>query len=294
MGGWEPWVPIDRAEAAAALADRLAVEVGPGHPLHAVPVQAVGRRADRDDVLYRLLDGTGRVAVVHLTWTGSPPERPPYPWATLYPSIEAWAERMAAELADGAVAGVEGWVEYPPPFGVGPYVRPAFPADRDEWVRMRTALWPEDPAEHPPEVDEYLAGRRAGSPATTATFVAVRPAGGLCGFVEASVRPWAEGCGSGPVGYVEGWWVDPDVRRRGVGRLLVGAAERWAAGRGCAEMASDALLDNHDSHAAHRALGFEEVERVVLYRKAVAEWAGGSPRPGRGEGVGPPRPIRPG
>ena len=29
-------------------------------------------------------------------------------------------------------------------------------------------------------------------------------------------------------------------------------------------MASDALLDNVGSHGAHRALGFEEVERLIL------------------------------
>jgi aminoglycoside 6'-N-acetyltransferase I len=40
----------------------------------------------------------------------------------------------------------------------------------------------------------------------------------------------------------------------------------WARGRGCTEFAADALLDNEVSHAAHRALGFEEVERIVCFR----------------------------
>jgi aminoglycoside 6'-N-acetyltransferase I len=89
-----------------------------------------------------------------------------------------------------------------------------------------------------------------------AAFVAVRPGGGLCGFVEASVRPMADGCTTHPVGYVEGWYVDPDVRQKGVGRALVGAAEAWAVSRGCREMASDAHLDNAAGVVAHRALGF--------------------------------------
>ncbi len=175
---------------------------------------------------------------------------------------EAW---MAAELADGALAGVEGWVEYPPPFGAGPYVRPAYPPDRAEWLRMRLALWPDEDGSHEPDIAAHFAAR----PPDTAVFVAVRP-GGLCGFVEASIRPTAEGCGPRPVGYVEGWYVDADRRRQGVGRLLVAAAERWAAARGCAEMASDALWDNATSHAAHRALGFEEVGRLVHFRKRLA------------------------
>ena len=102
----ERWVPIDRADRAVALAGRLAVEAGPDHPLYGIPVETVGRGGDRDDVLYRLLDGTGRVAVVHLTWTASPPERYPYPWTTLYPSFEAWAaDGMTADRRDHTGGG---------------------------------------------------------------------------------------------------------------------------------------------------------------------------------------------
>ena len=42
---------------------------------------------------------------------------------------------------------------------------------------------------------------------------------------EASVRPLADGCTTQPVGYIKGWFVDSDVRRQGVGRKLVEAAE---------------------------------------------------------------------
>src|SRR5262249_19142141 len=100
-------------------------------------------------------------------------------------------------------------------------------------------------------------------------FVAERPAGGLCGFVEASIRPFAEGCTTRPVGYVEGWFVDPDMRRQGVGRRLGEAAEGGAAAPGCQEMASDALLANAVSHEAHEALGFEESGRLVHFRKRL-------------------------
>ena len=62
---------------------------------------------------------------------------------------------------------------------------------------------------------------------------------------------------------------DEDLRRSGAGRALMDAAEEWAREHGYAEIASDALLDNEVSHAAHRALGFEEVERSVHFRKAL-------------------------
>src|SRR5438445_11771650 len=101
-------------------------------------------------------------------------------------------------------------------------------------------------------------------------FLAARPEGGRAGFVEATIRPRAEGCDTSPVGYVEGWYVDADVRRRGVGRRLVRTAERWARERGCTEMGSDCLLDNEVSLRAHLAIGYEERERLIHFRRWLA------------------------
>ena len=47
------------------------------------------------------------------------------------------------------------------------------------------------------------------------------------------------------------------------------AAEEWARGHGCLEMASDALIDNDPSLKAHEALGFEVVDRCVHFRKSL-------------------------
>jgi aminoglycoside 6'-N-acetyltransferase I len=143
---------------------------------------------------------------------------------------------------------------------------------------MRTALWPESSAEsHVGEIGAFLTDNLTGWLAglhAVAVFVAVRPTGGLCGFVEASVRPLADGCTTHPVGYVEGWYVDADVRRKGVGRKLVGAAESWASSQGCREMASDAHLTNGASIAAHRAVGFDEEAPTVRFRKWLPAAAG--------------------
>ena len=87
------------------------------------------------------------------------------------------------------------------------------------------------------------------------------------GFVELSIRAYAEGCYSGRVAFLEGWYVVPAARRKGVGRALVQAAEDWGRAQGCTEFGSDALLDNATSQAAHRALGFAEVVQIRCFRK---------------------------
>jgi aminoglycoside 6'-N-acetyltransferase I len=141
-------------------------------------------------------------------------------------------------------------------------VRRAVTTDRVEHARMRAALWPdEDPHELASELDEFLADP------TQVAFVAERDDGRLCGFAEASIRRYANSNDESPCAFLEAWWVDQDVRRAGVGRALVGAVEDWARAQGFTELGSDALLDNTLSHTAHRALGFEERERVVYFRK---------------------------
>ncbi|HMQ31069.1 MAG TPA: GNAT family N-acetyltransferase [Chloroflexaceae bacterium] len=147
--------------------------------------------------------------------------------------------------------------------------RPLQPTDRAEWLRMRAALWPDDtPEEQAEDVDAFLAAAEGSYPPTLhAVLVCPRPGGGLCGFVELSVRSYAEGCETDRVGYLEAWYVDPDHRRQGVGRRLIAASEAWARAQGCVEMASDAELDNILSQRAHERLGYAEVGRTVSFRK---------------------------
>lgn len=143
-------------------------------------------------------------------------------------------------------------------------VREYRPADLAEWLRMRRALFPDiAEADEAADAAEWLARLDA------IVLVVARPNGKLAGFAELGTRPYADGCDTSPVAYLEGWYVDPDVRRSGVGAALVRAGEAWARARGCREMASDALLQNTTSQQAHEALGFQEVERAVHYRKSL-------------------------
>jgi aminoglycoside 6'-N-acetyltransferase I len=143
-----------------------------------------------------------------------------------------------------------------------PFIRRLQPADKAEHVRMRVALWPDEDADAlASEFDAILADP------DQAVFVAARESGGLCGMVEAGIRAFANPVDEQPCAFVEGWWVDADMRRTGVGRALIASVEDWARARGFHELGSDALLENTVSHAAHLALGFEERERTVAYRK---------------------------
>ena len=139
-------------------------------------------------------------------------------------------------------------------------VRPYLVSDASEWTRMRTALWADQTEA---DMVAWLARKDA------AVFVAQRDGGGLCGFVEVGERSHADGCITNPVAYLEGWYVDPDVRRHSIGAQLVRAVEDWARSRFYRELASDTQIHNLISQAAHQRLGFEEAERSVLYRKAL-------------------------
>ncbi len=109
-------------------------------------------------------------------------------------------------------------------------VRPATPADRDAWLRMRVALWPEAAADLPAETDAHFTGQGEGYQ-LDAVFVAERADGRLGGFAEAGVRPFADACEEAPCAYLEGLYVDEDLRRTGVVRALVDAVEAGAAPR---------------------------------------------------------------
>lgn len=143
-------------------------------------------------------------------------------------------------------------------------IRRATPADKPEWLRMRLSLWPHDTAEElSADMDNMLAEPMQ------PVFVAERPDGKLGGFLEAGIRKYAENAASSPVGYLEGWYVDEDLRRQGIGKALVQAAEEWARMQNLTEMGSDTWLDNEDSIRVHLKLGYEETERLVHFIKKL-------------------------
>ena len=131
------------------------------------------------------------------------------------------------------------------------------------WLTLRQALWPSAAAEHLRDMADALArGHRV--------VLAVDESSSVLGFIEGSIRnDYVNGTSSSPVAFVEGLYVDPAHRRRGVARALVADIAAWATAMGCAELASDSAIANCDAHAVHRALGFIETERVVSFCKPL-------------------------
>lgn len=143
-------------------------------------------------------------------------------------------------------------------------IEPPTGADDRRWLSLRLQLWSHvSGSEHLREMADAMARGHCVRLALTSNGSAV-------GFVEASKRvDYVNGTSSSPVIFLEGLFVEPSARRKGVARALVAHVERLALAERCTEMASDSPLENVAAHAAHRALGFEETERVVYFRRAV-------------------------
>jgi aminoglycoside 6'-N-acetyltransferase I len=138
--------------------------------------------------------------------------------------------------------------------------------DQPGWLDMRLALWPDATA------DDHR-GYMAISLAQPERFLQLMMYDDMrqpLAFIEGSIRSdYVNGTESSPVGFVEGVYVAPAWRRKGVARQLYAAIGDWAKARGCRELASDALVDNEVSQRAHHALGFRETERVVYVTKIL-------------------------
>jgi aminoglycoside 6'-N-acetyltransferase I len=134
------------------------------------------------------------------------------------------------------------------------------------WLELRLVFWPHDSAEeHLAEMATFVA-----EPDRFAQFIAYDEANKPVGFVEAALRSdYVNGTNLSPVAFLEGVFVLPEERRRGIAHALVGAVESWARDRVCTEFASDASTENPESHRFHHSLGFEETERVVFFKKVL-------------------------
>jgi aminoglycoside 6'-N-acetyltransferase I len=138
--------------------------------------------------------------------------------------------------------------------------------DQPGWLEFRLALWPDATAD---DHRAYMAISLA-QPERFLQLMVYDENRQPVGFIEGSIRgDYVNGTETSPVGFVEGVYVEPSWRRKGVARLLFDAIGDWARARGCRELASDALLDNVGSQRAHVALGFRETERVVYFSRKL-------------------------
>lgn len=101
----EPWASTESQDEAIGKAFRkqLEVEVARGHVLYGLPVQLIAR-GNGDDALFEILDGSSRVAEVHLTWKNGK-ESLPWPHTTVYSGVEEWAEKSMLPAHEEWLAG---------------------------------------------------------------------------------------------------------------------------------------------------------------------------------------------
>ena len=90
------------------------------------------------------------------------------------------------------------------------------------------------------------------------------------GFAQCGLRTdYVEGTESSPVGYLEGIFVKEEYRKNGYAKELLSACEIWAKEIGCSEFASDCEIDNIDSFKFHMAMGFDEANRIICFKKRL-------------------------
>ena len=142
-------------------------------------------------------------------------------------------------------------------------IRPLNNADVDVWIDMRHRLWPHH------ERDELVGETADWAHGKLGVFIA-ETGDDLVGFAEVTMHDSAPGCTTSPIGYLEGWWVEPDHRREGIGTALLHESEAWSREHGATEFASDAHADNKDSRVAHTAVGFVEKRAVVHFHKQIS------------------------
>ncbi|MBN1663972.1 MAG: GNAT family N-acetyltransferase [Deltaproteobacteria bacterium] len=143
-------------------------------------------------------------------------------------------------------------------------IRKAKYSDRIEWLRLRKLLWPECSADrHSLEIDLI-----SSSPGIV--IVAELSKSSLMGFAEVSIRnDHVEGTKNSPVPYLEGWYVEPEYRGKGIGKALIKAAEDFAVSKGFKELASDSEIENKSGIEIHKSIGFKEVGRSVHFVKSL-------------------------
>ena len=87
----DPWWSTDEQDAFfhQTFLNQLKIEVGPDHVMYGLPVRMIGRDGGSDDTLFEILDGSGRLALVHLTWKKGQ-EPLPWPLTAFFPNFEAF------------------------------------------------------------------------------------------------------------------------------------------------------------------------------------------------------------
>lgn len=134
----------------------------------------------------------------------------------------------------------------------------------DEVTRMAIDLWPDNEFEElKQEIIHMIDSEKD-------VFFISTMGENIVGFIHMAIRTdYVEGSSTSPVGFIEGIYVKPAYRYKGIGKELVAKGEEWAKSKGCKEVGSDILLDNRDSYNFHCKVGFKEANRLICFIKDI-------------------------
>ncbi len=136
--------------------------------------------------------------------------------------------------------------------------------DAGALAEMAIQMWPEHDLDELTE--EFRESRKNEEAACFLKYADNRP----IAFAQCQLRhDYVEGTDSSPVGYLEGIFVTEGYRRKGYAAELLAECEKWAKEKGCAEFASDCEQDNADSLRFHAAVGFQETNRIICFKKEL-------------------------
>ena len=136
-------------------------------------------------------------------------------------------------------------------------IKPVSEENKNEWAELVVALW----SDH--GISEALQELADGKLQNEFLYYSD---GQAVAFMSLSLRhDYVEGTESSPVGYLEGIYVKPEYRKKGIARELVRFAKEWSKNHGCKELASDCELANEASRAFHTQIGFTEANKIICF-----------------------------
>ncbi|MQR96282.1 aminoglycoside 6'-N-acetyltransferase [Fictibacillus phosphorivorans] len=136
----------------------------------------------------------------------------------------------------------------------------------DSLTSMALALWPDNEAnELRREFKELITSEKN---KVLLYFMHAKP----IAFIHISVRSdYVEGSHNSPTGFIEGVYVEPEYRKKGISKKLIEVGERWLRTKDCTQIGSDIELSNNTSYQFHKSVGFKEVNRLIAFIKNIDE-----------------------
>lgn len=143
-----------------------------------------------------------------------------------------------------------------------PLVRPATEEDAEAVARLSTVLG------YPAAVETVRARVRAILSSGSDLLLVAEAGARVVGWLQAHAA-YRVHAGWGVE--IAGLVVDPEARRRGIGRRLVAEAENWAAARSAEALTVRSNLRRSESHLFYPALGFSLHKTQAVYRLGLGD-----------------------